>query len=367
MAEEGTASLWGKRTLELAILGVVEAAMWALIEDFPTWAKIGTIVVGLLIIGSLNVKLGRFTKILPWLLGLIYLSIATVALVRRHPAQKVALTKTETGCEIWKQQSPLHAVPMPEKASDQQLMSEGLTISQAIINFQTLEMIIQRQRLCGLSEADAKSQDCSILQEYESNLRLPAQAIRGEMLNRLPIESRVGSYTSEASRAYSQPKDVDDISKVAKDLLRLVHEIEKKDGIEAKETKTQWIVPIPKKIEQAPYKECDTVPVQSVSLNGCTAELRGIDRSSGLFGDEPNPTWGSYSFLVLMKCQKLSHNYSRVRVYFHGNLHVEHSDNQSGATIGDDYIEFPTAAMWIEPSIEITTRDDIKIRKIVSF
>ena len=159
-------------------------------------------------------------------------------------------------------------------------MSEALTISDAIINFQTLETIIQRQQLCGLSEADAKTQKCSVLQEYESNLRIPAQAIRQAILNRLPIESRLGSYTGQISTTYAKPGDLDDISNIAKDLLRLVDEMQKKDGVVANSSKSRWIVPIPNKIEEPPYKECDTTPIQSVSLNGCSAELRGINRRS---------------------------------------------------------------------------------------
>ena len=91
--------------------------MWALIEDFPQWAKIGTIVVGLLIIISLNIKLGKLTKIVPWILGLIYVTVALAAWIYRYPKQKGGPGYTEAGCEIRTQTQPLLAKPMPDQAS----------------------------------------------------------------------------------------------------------------------------------------------------------------------------------------------------------------------------------------------------------
>ena len=41
--------------IPIAVLGIVEATAWPLIEDFPKWAKLSITILGLLFIGAYNI------------------------------------------------------------------------------------------------------------------------------------------------------------------------------------------------------------------------------------------------------------------------------------------------------------------------
>jgi len=70
--------------IPIAVLGIVEAAVWLLTEDFPKWAKfhgvahsLSTIILGLLFIGAytITVKWNAFNCV-RWGLGLLFIGVA---------------------------------------------------------------------------------------------------------------------------------------------------------------------------------------------------------------------------------------------------------------------------------------------------
>jgi hypothetical protein len=347
-----------RKGLQLAAFGIVEAAMWALIEDFPVWAKLSTVIIGLLFIASLNIALKKWMKLVPWLLVFVYLGLIVYALCFKSAVLPGPASEVRGGCEIKKQARPLHATPMPAQASDGLLMSEALAIEGSLDNLLRLEEYIFRQQMCGASDIDTNHQKCALLQEYESNLRVPAQAVRQAMLDRLPIEGRIPSDATKIITAYSQPRDVEDLSIVMDDLLRLITEFEKKDSVKAESSTKQWIVPVPKgHLPQPPWRECDTTLVQSISDQGYTGQIRSIVSF-------PH----AYSFLVLIKSENPQKNYRRVRLVFREPIDMmSTSRNDDHAQFGEDYIEFSTNSVPFGVSVEIQTRADIRIKGIKFF
>jgi len=71
-----------KTTIQVGAFGLVEAAMWALMEELPRWMKVSTILLGLVFIASLNVTTRRKSfRALPWVLGSSYFVLLAYALL----------------------------------------------------------------------------------------------------------------------------------------------------------------------------------------------------------------------------------------------------------------------------------------------
>jgi hypothetical protein len=71
-----------KTALPFVAIGLVEAAMWTLMESLPEWFQIGTVIVGLLFLGAINiVRKWKRLRYVPWLLGALYVVMVLYALL----------------------------------------------------------------------------------------------------------------------------------------------------------------------------------------------------------------------------------------------------------------------------------------------
>jgi hypothetical protein len=176
-----------------------------------------------------------------------------------------------SGCTITPQTQSLRANPMPESATDQQLVNEAMLITEYIIDFAVMDTNAYRE---GNNEP---AEECAILQEYERSIRTPAQAVRRAMLDRLSVQERA-SLPAVGADAYMYPKDITSLFKIDDDLRAIIGHLDKDKHIEADTPKKQWIIPpIKERVKSLPYTESDTQLSQTMSTpDGYMAEVRWI-------------------------------------------------------------------------------------------
>src|SRR5579859_5176765 len=94
---------WNWRTVaELAAIGILEAAMWTMMESFPRWFVMMTVVSAVLFIASLNATVGwRGFRFVPWGLGAMYIGmLGYAALGNRTPAPARPLNQITLSLDV---------------------------------------------------------------------------------------------------------------------------------------------------------------------------------------------------------------------------------------------------------------------------
>ena len=247
----------------------------------------------------------------------------------------VSVTRLVSGCAITVQTQPLQVTPMPQQASDSQLASEAHAISLSLFNLQAVNLNEQTKALESATSEKIHIEgiDCETLQEYESRLRIPAEAVQSAILDRLTFEDRLPSQSVQIRQYYKAPQEVEDLGKVAGDLDRLVEIFVKSKGVSARMPQKQWIVPIPKEVTFLPvhYKESGTFIAQEFVGEDLVAQIR--------WAMLPLPE--SYTVLVILKSPKQSPG--RARVSFDRPLDLMIPwENDNNAVLGSTYIDFKT-------------------------
>lgn len=245
---------------------------------------------------------------------------------------------TPNGCAIKDQTQPLRATPMPAKATDQQLADETLVIVEHLLNFTTIYLNAQRT-----VNKNNHVQDCSLLQEYETALRIPAETIRQTMVERLSMEARTSLSSTTIPTIY-RPLDVDSMSKIADDLLKVEEAFTTEKHIEAKTPMNQWIVPLVKEhIQSLSWTDAETQLSQTISNSSYTGEVRWIGLA----------TPQSIQLLVVAKSLKPRPEDKFVRLKFDRPIAGMFTRNYSGAVIGYDYVDFAVNKSPLSASVEI--------------
>lgn len=264
-------------------------------------------------------------------------------------------------CQITFTTTRLHATPMPAQAADTQLASEALVIVESILNLQTSEYNASREASDTSAKPDAledKERSCATLQEYESSLRIPAQAIQGAMLDRLPLEDRPLSKTNAVIQTYAHPKDTEALSGISDDLLRLVDALQKEKRFTATMPDKQWIVPIPTRdVVPFHHSESNTELAQEfIGPDGFIAQVRWTRR-----GCQP----GFCNLFIVLKSESGHHGEAKhARVLFDEPIMpmmMMLPPMMSNAAIGYDYIDFRVTPGAFSTSTDLSTPHTLKI------
>ncbi len=265
-----------------------------------------------------------------------------------------------SGCVIAPNTQPLDVTPMPTKATDQQLLSE------ALVMVESLEHLAKEWNSTAKSGKQTPEQlqqtTCALLQEYETNLRIPVIAVEGAILDRLPIDDREPSQSRKTMAEYLHPKDTMALLDVGGDLLMISGRLEKISGIEAAWPTTRWILPIEHPVDApVPPWEPDLTdpPVQQFSSLSTTVELRLVSGSVGfVLGGRRDQA--DFDYILTAKSNEPVNHDHRVRVTFENPLSMvnvpllpSHTEN---VTIGSNYIE-----MTVGKSCEIQTSGQLII------
>ncbi len=269
------------------------------------------------------------------------------------------------GCKI-EQQEPMPQVwPSPDKASDQQLLRGSLAVQVSLLNLQTVDFNAALKARHEQKEDKQKDRLCAILQEYETNIRIPAQIVQRTFLNRVPPEERVLSETSDVSAAYEHPQSTEALKVVMNDLSRLDKSLQRAKRItEEDDSKNDWIiVPFPRFTPNEPRNETDFYLVQEYSANGYVARLMDAEFS---LGPPPPHRSATGSILVALKREADSNQAQRVRIIFDAPIRewgLGHHEGQY--QLGNDFIEFTTDAWQQAESVQLEIRGYIRIKRMV--
>ncbi|HLH03662.1 MAG TPA: hypothetical protein VKX25_12890 [Bryobacteraceae bacterium] len=228
------------------------------------------------------------------------------------PKPKTSAGTRVAVCHIEPQARPLVASPKPSEAPDEMLLSEALLIQRGILQLSSIDNNTRRKELNSHGTHprpdSADNAECILLQQWESDLRVPAMAIQKAILQRVPLEQRVPSETARVRLAYLHPKDVGTLLDVVEgDLARLITALERAKHLKSSELpKKRWIVSLDyERIIPAEYDDDNTELSQQFSTpDGITAEVRWIGFQSPNF----------FSLWVVLKASPS--NYKTVRITF---------------------------------------------------
>jgi hypothetical protein len=265
-------------------------------------------------------------------------------------------------CTIVTQHRMPNPDPSPPQASDQQLLRASLAIRISLLNLQTVDYNASLKAMHGKTADQSNERRCAILQEYETNLRIPSQIVQQTFLDRLPPEERVLSKTSEIASAYAHPNDIKALSIISNDLSRLAESLEKTKGIkENDDPKNDWIItPFPRFTSTEPRNESDYPWVQQYSAEGYVARLRSND----IFLAPSAAVSGN--ILVVLKRDSNWSQPTRVRVIFDNPLQTWMSSHKEGRVeVGDDFVEFTTDQWQETESVELTIKGSVRIKRLL--
>jgi hypothetical protein len=248
-----------------------------------------------------------------------------------------ATANRKSTCAVQDERRPLRATPLPDKATDQQLADEALLIGNSI-----MDMVVSEQNAQRSNTVNAHALACANLQNYETNIRVPATSIQSAMLRRLPIQDRSRSSTVDMKGKYEYPAGQLDLLDIVEDLQRIVEFMNKEKGIEARTPTTQWIVPIAKsRIRPLPYTEADTKLVQDFSRGNYTAQIRCAYYL----------TCGQA--LITVKNHLLDPKVKKARIQFSGHIGPIVVNRPEGTEVGVDYIDFMVTSGHLSASAEL--------------
>lgn len=233
-------------------------------------------------------------------------------------------------CAIVTNSQPLEANPTPDHASDKQLASESLVVDENIENLVDISLMSYANNHHQTQE-QAQEITCKILQAYESNLRVPAMAIRGAILERIPLDDRIASQTLKIKAAYQNPTDTRNLLDVVQDLLRIATRLAKIKGFEPEWPNNRWILPIEHPVPPAWIPDLRDSPVQHFAAQKITVELRVTRVYIG----------SNFDYTVTAKSTSPNLVGRRIRILFANPIHSSFwLGRQLGdATIGANFID----------------------------
>jgi hypothetical protein len=267
-------------------------------------------------------------------------------------------------CKIQAQQSIPQVQPSPDKASDQQLLRGSLAVQISLLDLETVDLNAIREAKHDKKEDKPEDRLCAILQEYETNIRIPAQVVQQTLFNRLPPEEKVLSETPDIQTSYQHPQSMNELKVVTNDLSRLDKSLEGAKGIkEADDSKNDWIItPLPRFTPSEPRNETDFNLVQEYSANGYVARLMDMEFSFG----SPAHRSAFGSILVALKREIDWKRAQRVRIIFDAPIDewaIGHDEGQY--QLGNNFIEFTTDAWEETESVQLEISGHIRTKRMV--